>query len=169
MAARSRLVAVRIRALIGVQCVEPTGRTSFSCKRAQQLGLQIECEFSDLVQEDRSASRRNQEAILGVICAGEGALDIAEKLALDQGGHEGPAVHRQKRFFRVGPEAVNGARHQFLAGAALSENQDRVIGVRNLGEDAVKLFHLRRAANHLAHSFLRPQASRSCRARVSMW
>jgi hypothetical protein len=76
------------------------------------------------------------------------------QLALDQGRNQRAAVHRNKGLVAVRPGVVNRARHQLLAGAALAQNQHRVRAVRRLGDDAIKLLHLRRAANDRAEALL---------------
>ena len=51
---------------------------------AQKLHLQLLRHFSDLVQEQRTAVRALEEALVLAIGAGEAAFLVAEKLALDQ-------------------------------------------------------------------------------------
>ena len=58
---------------------------------------------------------------------------------------------------RVGPVGVDGARHQFLAGAALAQNQNRMGALGDFGEDAVELLHLAGAADHGAQPLREPQ------------
>ena len=54
-------------------------------------------------------------------------------------GHERPAP----------PPAIimKGARHEFLAGAGLTLDHDRQVGLRQPGDDAVDILHDRRAAD----------------------
>ncbi len=139
---------------MGIALVPPTGRISFLLQRAQQLGLQIDRQLADFVQKHGAALGDRQQPVLGFIGAGEGALDVAEQLALDQGRNQRAAVHRNKRLVAVRPGVVNRARHQLLAGAALAQDQHRMRAVRRLGDDAVKLLHLRRAADDRAEAFL---------------
>ena len=55
IAAKSVLVDAKIRAASGTVCIPPRGCTTFSCKRTQQLRLQLQRELADLIQEDRPA------------------------------------------------------------------------------------------------------------------
>ena len=101
-------------------------------KSPQQLGLQVERELAYLVEKDRSASGRDKEAILGVVGAGKGALDIAEEFALNECRNQRAAIHGQKRFFRVGSEGMDATGDEFLTRAALAQDQDRMSGLRHL-------------------------------------
>ena len=49
--------------------------------------------------------------------AGEGALLVAEQLALEQPGRDGRAVHLHEGAFAPVAQVVDGARDQLLAGA----------------------------------------------------
>ena len=89
--------------------------------------------------------------------SGKGALHVAEQFALDQRGHQRTAVDREERFLRVGSVGVDGARHQLLAGAALAQHQNGMRALGHLGEDAVELLHLHRAADHGAQPLGKPQ------------
>src|SRR5512132_33628 len=59
---------------------------------AQQLRLQIERELAELVDEERAAARELEQAGASRRRAGERAADVAEELALDEVGGDGPAV-----------------------------------------------------------------------------
>jgi hypothetical protein len=50
----------------------------------QQLGLQRQVEFADFVEQQRAAVGRFDQANLAGVGIGEGALFVAEQLALDQ-------------------------------------------------------------------------------------
>ena len=101
----------------------------------QQLDLQRRRHLADLVQEEGAAPRRREESLLVAHRAGEGALHVAEQLALQQVLRQGAAVDRQEGA--VGPvrEVVDVAGDDLLAGAALALDQDGGIGGRHhLGE-----------------------------------
>ena len=51
---------------------------------AQQLGLGLQRDVADLVEEQRALVRQLEEALLGVDGAGEGALHVAEEVRLQQ-------------------------------------------------------------------------------------
>ena len=52
--------------------------------RAQQLGLQVEAQVADLVEEQRAAGGQLELAELLLVRAGERAALVAEQRALDQ-------------------------------------------------------------------------------------
>ena len=51
---------------------------------AQQLGLRLERDVADLVEEDRALVGELEQALLRVDRAGERALDVAEQVRLEQ-------------------------------------------------------------------------------------
>ncbi|MNP14098.1 hypothetical protein D3C76_1064090 [compost metagenome] len=61
---------------------------------------------------------------------GEGAFAIAEQLGLDQTFRDGGAVDRNKGFVGTRAGLVQGARHDLLAGAGLTQQQHRQIIVQ---------------------------------------
>jgi hypothetical protein len=123
-----------------------------------KLGLQIERELANFIQEYRSIARSYEQSVFCLSRSRKCASHIAEKLALNQSGHERSAIDWQKRFFGVGAEGVNCARHHLLARAALAEDQHRVSGLRHFGQNPVELLHLRSATHHLPHPVLQLQA-----------
>ena len=56
---------------------------------------------------------------------------MPEHLAFQQAGGDGGAIQVDEGALAPRAEVVDGARHQFLAGAGFAENQDRGIGGRN--------------------------------------
>ncbi len=70
----------------GVVCAD--GPDLFFLQGAKKLGLQVERQFANLIEEDGSGFRGDQKAVFATIRAGEGALDMTEKFALDQCGDE---------------------------------------------------------------------------------
>ena len=101
-------------------------------QHAQQLGLHLERQLADLVEEDRAPVRQLEAAGRAGDRAGEGALLVAEELALDERGGQGRAVHRDERPAPAGAAVVDGARHQLLAGPGLAEHEHRRVGRRHL-------------------------------------
>ena len=113
---------------------------------AQQLGLEVELQVADLVEEQRAAVGQLELADLLAHRAGERALLVAEQRALDQLAGDGGDVHRDERpVGRLGV-AVDHPRHQLLAGAALAADQH---GGRQRG-------HLVHLLEHLARGRARP-------------
>ena len=90
---------------------------------AQQIGLGLQADIGDLVQENRAAHRGFELALLAVLRAGEGALLVAEQLAFDQGLRQRAAVDHHERVVAPRAQAVDGAGHQFLSGAAFALDQ----------------------------------------------
>src|SRR5262249_13916311 len=102
---------------------------------AQQLDLRLVRDLGDLVQENGAAVGQLEASAAPGDCAGEGALLVAEQLALHQAGREGGAVDLDERLVPALAGRVDGACDQFFAGAGLPGNQHG--GVR--GCDAADL------------------------------
>lgn len=84
--------------------------------------------------------------------AREGAFHVTEQLGFDQRGYQGGAVHGSKRLVVARPGEMNGARHEFLAGAAFPENQDGIVVLTYLFDQPVHLLHPGRSADQPAKS-----------------
>ena len=97
----------------------------------QQLGLEIERQVADLVEEERAAARQLELADPLLHGAGEGALLVAEQMALDQVPRDRRHVDGDEGAVGVLRVAVDAARQQLLAGAALPEDQHRGVGPRH--------------------------------------
>src|SRR5437868_5540378 len=93
--------------------------------RAQQLRLQIHPQIADLVEKQRAVGRQLELAELLPVGAGEGAALVAEQRALGELARNRREVHRDERRVAIAGLAMDQAREQFLAGAALAENQHR--------------------------------------------
>ncbi len=89
----------------------------------QQLGLQVEPQVADFVEEQCAVRGQLELAELLPNCAGERAALVAEQHALGEVRRDGREVDGDERRFRVAGLAMNQPRQQFLAGAALAENQ----------------------------------------------
>ena len=88
-------------------------------QHAQQLALQLERDFADLVEEQRAAIGELEPADAVAHRAGEGAADMAEELALEQFARDRRAVDADQRPVAAAAGLVDGARDQLLAGAGL--------------------------------------------------
>ena len=119
-------------------------------QHAQQLGLQLERQLADLVEEQRAVARVLEIARARGRGAGESALGVAEQRRLDQRRRDCRAVEREVGLVRACRQAVQAARHQFLAAAGLAFDQHRERRVGELRELALQL-HQRGA---LADEFL---------------
>ena len=100
-------------------------------QHAQQLGLQSQRQFADLVEQQGAAIGLLELAGLGAHRTGEGALFVAEENGLEHLLRDRRAVHRDEGRVRAGGKAMDVARHQLLAGAGLAGDEDRRTGRRH--------------------------------------
>jgi hypothetical protein len=63
---------------------------------------------------------------------GEGPPEVTEKLAFDEGFRNGAAIDGGERLVPAQTLMVNGARHQFFAGAAFTGDENGGVGARHL-------------------------------------
>ncbi len=98
---------------------------------AQQLGLQLQRNVTDLVEEERSLVRQFEASDLARDGSGEGASLVAEELALQQAHGNGRAVDLDEGALAPRTAIVNGARDQFFAGAGLAFDEHRGVGGRD--------------------------------------
>src|SRR5262249_12294277 len=87
-------------------------------------------DFAHLVEEDGAALGQLETADAAGDGAGEGALLVAEQLALDQAGRQGGAVDLDEGAVLATARRVDGAGDQLLAGARLAGEQHRGVGRR---------------------------------------
>ena len=74
-------------------------------EEAEQLGLQVEADLGDLVEEQRAAGGGADDAVERRFGAGEGPLAVAEQLALEHLARDRGAVEGDERLGRARPEA----------------------------------------------------------------
>jgi hypothetical protein len=103
-------------------------------ERAQELGLHVEGQLADLVEEHGAAARGLERAGAGRVGAGERAPLVPEQLALDERGWDGAAVDDHERPAGALAALVEHLRHERLAGAGLALEQQR----RLAGRDALE-------------------------------
>jgi len=89
-------------------------------EHAQELGLELLVELSDLVQEERPPVGELDAAAALDVGAGERALLVAEELALEEALREDGAVDGDEGALRARAHRVERPRRHLLAGAALS-------------------------------------------------
>ena len=94
-------------------------------EHAKQLGLRRQRQLSDLVEEQRSGAGVLERAPAQPIGARERAALVAEQLALDELLGQRRAVDGDQRRLRAGSSAMQLARDQFLARAALARRSAR--------------------------------------------
>ncbi len=97
---------------------------------AQQLGLHGQGSLADFVQEHRAAIGVLEQAGASIRGAGEGAANMAEQLALQEGVHQGRAVADSQSLLADGADLVDGSGHELFsrAGGAHQENIGVVAG-----------------------------------------
>ena len=101
-------------------------------QHAEQLGLELERQLADLVEQNRSPVRQLEAANLRRVRAGEGAALAPEQLALDEVGRQRRAVDDDHGTGAARAPLVNRAGEQFLAGAGLAGQQHGRVGGRHL-------------------------------------
>ena len=126
--------------------VAPDALERLLLEHAQHLGLGGRRHVADLVQEQRAPRALLELADAAAVGPGEGALLVAEQLALQQVLRDGGAVEGQER--RLGARAVLVDRpgHQLLAGAALSGDQHGKALVGDTADGLVRFLHPRAAS-----------------------
>ena len=125
----------------------PTGRTSSSWSTRSSFAWSGRRQLADLVEEERAAVGLREEAAAGAVGAGEGALGVAEELALEQRLRDRGAVHRHEGLVAARRLRVDRAREHLLAGAALAREQHRGLVLRRALDE---LEHLRSSPGEAA-------------------
>ena len=107
----------------------------------QQLRLQVRREVADLVQEERSAVRDLE--LPGAVGprVGEGPLDVAEELALEECFGYGAHVDRDHQLAAAARAVVNLAGEHLLARAVLARDEDVGIRCGDLLDDLADASH----------------------------
>ena len=94
-------------------------------QNAQQLHLDFERHVTDFVEKQRALIGLFELSLSSLaLSAGERARLIAKQLALDKSRWKGGCVHENHRFPATHAEQVERVRDQFLAGAALTNQED---------------------------------------------
>ena len=99
--------------------------------QAEDLRLQRERKFPDLVEEERAALGHFDPAQFSRVGAGKSALLVAEEFVLEERFRDRRAVDGDEGAFGAGGELMNGARQQFLSRSAFPEDQDGGVGGRH--------------------------------------
>src|SRR5262249_57572151 len=115
------------------------------------------------VQEEGAARALLELADAATLGAGEGALLVAEELALQQALRDGGAVEGQERRLGPGAVLVDGAGDQLLAGAALAGDQHGDVLSRDAADGLVDLAHGGAGADDGAGPLRGPRALRDDR------
>ena len=120
--ARARRPAAHRRELAGFQ-------------GTQEPRLHAERHLGHFIEEQRAVVGAAKDAFVVGHRAGERAARVAEQFALEHAFAHGAAVEADERSGGAARIVVDGARHQFLAGAALAEDQDIDVERRGVGHE----------------------------------
>ena len=104
---------------------------------AQELDLHGRGQVSDLVEEERAALGQLEAALPRCHRAREGALLVAEQLALDHPFGQRGAVHLHERPRRAPAGVMDGVGHQLLARAAFPAQEHRGVACGDLRDELV--------------------------------
>ncbi len=113
----------------------------------QQLRLDVETQVGDFIEKEGPMIGQFKQTVLGLKGTGERAFDVAEQLAFQQALHQGRTIHRDKGLIGSQAVAVNGTRHQFLAGTAFAGDEHRAVARCRAPDLGKHLLHGRTAAN----------------------
>ncbi len=94
-------------------------------EQLQQLDLHPRVDVADLVEEQRAAGGRLDQAELALLRVGERAALVAEELRLEQIARDRRAVELDERRVPAPAVEVQRARDQLLAGSGLAGDQHR--------------------------------------------
>ena len=87
---------------------------------AEQLGLNLQADVADFVQENRAAVGQLETADLVADGSGEGPFDVAEEFAFKDAGGEGGTVDFHKRTGRPRAVVVDRLGQEPLTGSAFA-------------------------------------------------
>jgi hypothetical protein len=90
-------------------------------QHAQELGLHVQRQLADLVQEQARPVGHAELARARAGRAGEGALLVAEELALDHRLRQRGAVQVDQRLLRAARGGVQGAHDELVAAGGLTQ------------------------------------------------
>src|SRR6266403_4449816 len=107
-------------------------------QNAQQLGLQLQRNVSNFIEQQSALIRQFQPAELLAYRSGKGSFFVAEQLAFQQSSGNGGAVQLDEVAVPAPAHAVNQTRYAFFAGPGFTGDEDGGIGV---GDDASIVQH----------------------------
>ena len=119
-------------------------------QNAQEPALEHRRHRADLIEKDGAPIGFLEQTLLIIDRAGERAAAMAKKLGLEQILRQGAAIDRNKRGKLAAAVEMQGASDQFLARAALAEDQDRAIRIGYPFDQLEYLLHRGGAADDLA-------------------
>jgi len=116
-------------------------------EHSEQFRLEVDPEFSDLVEEERPAAGLFESAAAPGDGSGERASLVPEQFAFEQRRAQRGTVHLHERMTGALRVAVDRGRNQFLACAALSENENGLVRGRDSTDGLENRHHALRAAD----------------------
>ena len=119
-----------------IGCELPTRSNDISWRTRKQLGLDLEVDVADLVEEERAAVGLLEPPDAVAVGPGERTLDVAEQLAFEQALRQGGAVELDERPARAGARLMDRRGQKLLAGAALAPDQHGRVSDRDLAGHA---------------------------------
>ena len=126
-----------------------THSTDFALlQHAQELGLQVEGEVADLVEEQRTFVRDLEEPHPIRDRAGERALRVSEELGLQELSGNRRAVDGGETALGPGAQAMNGPSEHLLARAALAGDEHRGIVLGHPARQLKQVPHGAALENH---------------------
>ena len=129
-------MAQMMRTSTGSSCVAPTLRTFFSWIARSSFTCIGAAGRPTSSRKSVPPLRRLEESVAIVVRAGEGALLVAEELALHQVLGNRAAVDRDERRSRARAALVDQARGEFLAAARFAGDVDRRLRARELADQS---------------------------------
>ena len=115
-------------------------------QHTEQLGLHLERQLADLVEEDRASRGRFEGPGPCSIRSREGASLVPEELALHEILWDGAAIHRDPGSLRSRRRLMKRPRDELLPRSALSFDEDRGVCGRHALEQSEDPTHRRRDA-----------------------
>jgi len=115
-------------------------------ENAEQLGLHVQRHIPDLVEKQRALVRDFKESLAVGVGAGEGALDVSEQLALEQGFRQAGAVDRPERLGATQRVVVDRPGQKLLARSGGPFDQHRDVRGRDATDDLKDPLHGRAVA-----------------------
>ena len=128
----------------------PDAANALGLEYTQELRLQRRGQIADLVQEQRPAVRKLDQADFSGGGACKGALLMSKKLRLGKRLGYSSAVQRDEWLLRATRQAMELARDQLFPGSGLPMDEDRHVGIRDPAQKLEQVGHPR-ILGHDAH------------------
>lgn len=113
----------------GLFTVGADGEDAFFLDDAEELGLEVQGQFGDLVEEDGALVGAAEVAGAAFGGAGEGPADVAEKFGFSERAGDGGTVDRDEgELGAFGIEVMDGFGDELFAGAGFAVDEDGGVG-----------------------------------------